>query len=340
MSDLFSKPIKLQFFHETKRLPSAPKSFVELQTILKDTYNIPNPIVQYMDEDGDRITVSTQPEYEDALMLGGDKIVKLNVLTMNSLRYPKQSALDNFESICTVPMTISRMSGAVPSLRESFVPELFKQERSEVDSDFQSLLKESKLVSSSSDSEEYSIEEQIKEADKELEESKELQEPKALDKNIETDAIGYFEVETGSTRESSFAQTEVETFSQEVQTKEWSIYTEISDSLTSLLARIVNGQPYPEYEHPGKWCTSCDSPVFGACFTCSECPNHFLCENCFMKTQHPHLFIKVKPPQMLQELEEQQKRRQPLSQSELKPSFLDPKKDMQRSQLPRKSIDF
>lgn len=302
MSDPFSKPIKLQFFTETKRLPQAPRTFEELQSILNDTYNIPNPVVQYKDEDDDLITVSSQPEYEDALMLGGDRIVKLNVLTMNSLRCKPSSAFDNFDSICTVPMTVSRMSGAVPSLRESFIPELFRQERSEADSDFQSLLKHSKLVDSDSESEDYEIEDPIKETDEHLEESKEADE--YLHKSTETLPITNVEAGAGMTYSSSFVQTENISFAQENQTDDYNVYTAITDCVTSQLARFLHGAPYPFYPHPDKRCNDChDFPIYGACFVCSDCPGLSICENCMVKSSHDHIFIKVKPPAYVRELE-------------------------------------
>lgn len=293
------KPIKLCFFTETRRLPEAPKTFAELQGLLKEYYNIPNPIVQYKDEDGDLITVSTQPEYEDALELCGDSVVKLNVLTMNSLRYRKASGMQDFDSIYTVPMTESRISGAMPSLRSSFVPEVFSQERSEVVSDFQSLLKYSKIAESS-DSEEFELENPIKEADEQLEASKEQP---TLDKHLETLPVECREAEAGLSYAESFAQTDSESVAQEVQTDDYDVYTAITDCFSTQLCRYLLGPAYPSYPHHGTRCADCGTaPVLGARFLCEDCIDFNLCESCMMRSKHPHLFLKVKPPQLVEKL--------------------------------------
>lgn len=122
MSVFPTKPITLLLFAKTINLPAAPRSFSELQSMLRETFGIPNPVVQYKDEEGDMITVSTQPEFEDALILGGDPVVNLTVVSIESLRdkklfafnglREKAVALENFQSILDIPLTVSRISEA------------------------------------------------------------------------------------------------------------------------------------------------------------------------------------------------------------------------------------
>jgi len=335
--------IKLEYGSEFRRLSEIPKSYQELKEKVYEFFQEREPLIQYKDHEGDLITISSEPEYQEALSSSENALLKLIVkasdfkssLLLNIPLANSESDKESEESMVLLSPTNEQTDAySFPTEDKAF-------ETQPVESVDVSILampdvNESACCTQPSTSEKANLTNEVLTQEQECGvplsetgcDALEINTQETSTEPVKTSSVA---VETPKPLTESKNLGTQAMFSISLNPKE-----EVNPALLESLRDIVREELQKKSQtsrvlvkHEAQ-CSECSQyPILGVRYYCAECELS-LCEDCEEQTDHQHDMFKLRKPDSMPKSPKQH----------LKEEVKEPPKEESKVVAPKVEIDF
>ena len=276
--------IEIKFFEESIKIPSKKSTtFGEFKNIVSLRFNfdpveVNEMIFKYVDDENDRVTISSEEDYKFALQIKKPLKIEIDLVEGSKLFKAMNEQIPKEES--AIDLLKKEIEAKEKELQEAIKREAFER-----------MKKQEEEARIKAKEQEMKIEEELKKA-------KQLKKEEKKKRIAEEKNKAKIKSEEEQFQEAIF-QSKVE----DIVTKIVSVEIEkskqsIINSLTQKSVReikddkMINNQPKV---HSGFFCDGCGvGPIVGIRYNCTVCKNFDYCQVCEDKISHPHAFIKLK----------------------------------------------